>query len=261
MSAETFFVDDLIDQSRGLAQHAQLKHPFLRIPIAGGAAIRDLLRTTFAALGHEVVEDVRFAVPGTSAVVWHSSCDRRPIRGLTVALTGPTGEVEEVRLMLCQYAMVVPWRTRLREQLPSLPGWELAPDEAKAIVAKVTDPSWQADTAPLFDPTEQIKFYAPAFTKPIEGPEAVALIIRNARAVYGVCELGTMMRAPEYALRPKTSKLPLEIATMLHFTPDGRVDETWVFMQPWPVVSVFRDCVRARLGDGLDSSFFELEAR
>jgi len=258
MPADTLFADELIGPGRGLAHGARLLHPFLHVPISGGAAIWDALRVTYAALDHEVVADVRFAGQTTSAVAWRGRCDGRPIRGLTMALLGETGEVVELRVLLCEFAVALPWRARLRERLPGLPGWELTPEEASAIVARVTDPSWQADTVAPFELSEQIRFFAPAFSRPIEGPAQVGLIIRNAVAVYGVCESGELLRAPAHVLRAKRSTLPMAIATILHVLPDGRADEVWVFMQAWPVISVFRQCLRARLADALDASFYEL---
>jgi hypothetical protein len=259
MSAEMFFVDDLVEKTRGLARDARLKHPFLVKPIDGAEAARGVLRATSAALDSGVVPWLEFAGHGVASLVWTSRTCGHEIFGVTVAVMTDDGYVKEVRIMLRELAAAADWRARLRDRMPDLPGWELPGELAQAYArAGVTGRGEPAGTPLPFPPSEDARFMSPALVKPVEGADSVRLVVGHARAIYGECEIGPALRNGAHALRTLTSKLPLEMASLSHLTANGSVTEMSVFMQPSPVVAVFATGMRARLTESIDPSYFEL---
>lgn len=261
MSAEMFFLDDLVERTRGITGDTRLKHPFLLDPVIGDGAIQRLLGATFSALDHEVVSSREFRGDRMAAVVWNSRARGHALRGATVVVTNADGFVEEARIVLAHFQLVSAWRARLQRVMPDAAGWELPRELARALAPKRSPvPGEILDVTLPFALSEHASFHGPAFVKPVEGADRVRDVIGHARAVYGACEYGPLLRSGADVLRAYTSRLPLEIVSMSHITADGSTSEVAVFMQPWPVVAVFCDGMRARLGGVLDASFFELES-
>ena len=187
-------------------------------------------------------------------MLWTTGPAGREMQGVTVALRNADGYVEEVRIVVRPFPLLAGWRERLRKDLPPAAGWELPPGTPRIAPPA---PGEAADPRLPFRLTEDAQFHGPIFVRTIEGASTVSHVIGHARAVYGVCDYGPVLQSGAYTLRTLTSKLPLEMVSLSRVTPDGRVAEFSVFMQPWPVVELFHDAMRARLADRLDASFFE----
>lgn len=261
MSAEMFFLDDLAEKTRGFTRDARLKHPFLLHPVIGSGDIQQMLRATFAALDHEVIPSLEFHGDRMAATVWSSRTLGHELHGMTLIVTNEEGRVEEARILLRHFQLLARWRARLQDSLPAAPGWEL-PTELAVALASIRSPvpGEPLNTTLPFALSDDAQFHGPAFVKPVVGAERVRNVVGQARTVYGACDYSPLLHSGAYALRAFTSKLPLEIASISHLTPEGSTREISVFMQPWPTVAVFCDGMRARLAGALDPSFFELES-
>lgn len=254
MSDHTFYLESMLGRTRGIAHDARLKHPFLLDPVIGSEAIRDIVRETHVALDQEVVAALELRGERMAATVWRSGA----LHGVTVVITNADDQITEVRILLREFVLLAGWRARLRDRLPTALGWELTGERKHLLAAEHADPE-PADTSAPVPLASDVRFHGPAFVKPIQGAESVRQVIGHARAAYGSCEYGPPLRGGSSVLRAYTSRLPLEIASLLQLGADGSAQELSVFMQPWPTVAVFCDRLRARLAGALDPSYFELD--
>ncbi|WP_206957063.1 hypothetical protein [Trinickia acidisoli] len=251
--SDLFFLNEL-SEFAVLASDMRLAHPFVIEPIEGKEAVLRSLRAAAEALGSELEASARFQGDSAAAVAWTSGPAERKIEGVTLALLDEQGKLAEVRIALRPVQFLDEWRERLLPWLSSQPRtWQVAPPDARP-----------ADSAELvhrrfpFPLADEAAFHAPAFVRPVRGVDAVTHVLAHAGAAYGECEYGPALRSDMQFLRAFTSKaLPLEIVSIARLDADERIADWRAYMQPWPSMIVFRDRMRARLGDYLDPSYFE----
>jgi hypothetical protein len=240
-----------------LAPDVRLAHPFLRAPVVGAGAVRQSLRVASEALDQEVVSSLEFQSDSAAAVLWKSGPQGREIQGVTLALMNANGLINELRIALRPVQHLARWREMLRAGSPLESGWDIPPTSQRAVTAGSVEPVDARLPLPLSD---HAVFHGPVFVRGVEGADAVTHVVGHARAVYGECEYGPVLRNGAYVLRALTSKLPLEILSIAHVDDNGCVDEWSAFMQPWPGMMLVLEQLRARLDGYLDTSFFEVSS-
>lgn len=252
--SELFFLDELERNAQGLASGVRLAHPFLLDPVEGADAVLRSLQTAFAALDQKIVSSLVFQGESAAAVAWKSGPRDREIQGVTLAVMNPEGWINELRIALRPVQFLTPWRERLRIRLSAEAGPELP---SPSMHSETIDPAEPIDPRLPLPLNDHAVFHGPAFVRPVKGADAVRRVLGHARAVYGECEYGPVLRNGDHVLRAFTSNLPLEILSIAHLDAGGCVDEWSAFMQPWPSMILFLERLQACLDGYLDASFYE----
>ena len=123
------------------------------------------------------------------------------------------------------------------------------------------DPDAPVDPHFPFPVARDAEFASPILTRKPKGAELVKTVIGHAAAIYGMRDLGPSLGDGATRVSYWTGSvegLPTEMATRVTFNPAGELTQTTVFMQPLPVVELFRDHARHRLNGILDDSYFEV---
>ncbi|TCW77854.1 hypothetical protein C5O80_32190 [Burkholderia sp. SRS-46] len=244
------FLTALDAGTRRLAHDVRVAHPFRREPVVGADAALRCLHELAGTLDAEVDVHLRFDGDTGAAVAWRCGPADRRIDAVTLALTNADGEIAELRIAVRPLPFVAPWRARF-ERVTAVPRDVDADDTAQP---DDTRPVQRRMPFPLSD---DVAFHGPAFVKPVRGVDAVSHVLGYAGAVYGECDYGPALRNGAHFLRAFTSKqLPLEIVSIAHLDADDRIDEWTAYMQPWDNMLLFRERLRAHLGDYLDASYY-----
>lgn len=244
------FLTALDAGARRLAHDVRVAHPFRREPVVGADAALRCLHELADTLDAELDVHLRFDGDAGLAAAWRCGPAERAIDGVTLALTNADGAIAELRIAVRPLPFVAPWRARF-ERVTVLPR---DADTGDAVPRDDTAPVQRRLPFPLSD---DVAFHGPAFVKPVRGVDAVSRVLGYAGAVYGECDYGPALRSGAHFLRAFTSKqLPLEIVSIAHLDADDRIDEWTAYMQPWDNMVLFRERLRAQLGDYLDASYY-----
>jgi hypothetical protein len=247
--SELFFVNRLDPDHQGWAPDLRFAHPFLREPVVGADAIRESLRALADALGRPATAYLEFRGASGAAVAWKCGA----IHGVTLAVPNDAGQIAELRIALRPALFLEAWRTRL---LPWLArhggGWEPPP------LPDAADDGEQTDFQLPFPLSDNVQFHSPALVRPVQGVAAVSHVIAHAKAAYGDAEYGPALLNGNAFLRAYSARqTQLEIVSIAQLDRHERVRDLEVFMQPWPSLVLFRHRLRARLGDYLDTTYYE----
>lgn len=235
-----------------LADDVVLRHPFRMDPVHGPGGVLSALEDLRTTVGGACEEIEAFRNEAAQALIWRTQDGR--IEGCTLTLlAGP--EIAEIRIMLRPAHELGGWRDRLRALAPQ-GEWDLP-----ETVARVPDydPSEPVDPHFPFPVAENAVFNSPILRRKPRGAELVKTVIGHASAVYGHRKLGPVLGGGARRVSYWTgnvSGFPVEMAGMIDFDADGSMVSTTVFMQPMPVVELFRDLVRYRLKDVLEDDYF-----
>ena len=235
-----------------LASDVILRHPFRMDAVHGPAAVLSALEDMRNTVGVETEEIEAFRSETAQALIWRTQDGR--IEGCTLTLlAGP--KIAEIRIMLRPVHELAGWRDRLRALAPQ-GEWDLA-----ETVDRVPDydPSEPVDPHFPFPVAENAVFNSPILRRKPRGAELVRTVIGHASAVYGHRNLGPVLGGGARRVSYWTGNVvgfPVEMAGMIDFDADGAMGSTTVFMQPMPVVEIFRNLVGYRLKDILEDGYF-----